>query len=264
MYSYSLNLSHLKLVGKSTIVYSFASWFLFFFLFLFLFSNLSSNWGTHSFSFWSLLIFSSGMSACDVSLTLPYLQTNPCNIRIASFFEVEAVVSELLSILSYQTLTEIQLQPKRYNLLVDGLFQFLYFMLISIGVGVISGLLVVFIMWIDKIQKGEKRGEKRAVLNTPIQDENESEEESEKEYYEDEDGEVFQMSVNLSDKNLNFQIISFFFVIPIMAYMVAEGLHASGVTAIHISGIILSYYSKHYLNKSIYPLLRIKKLERVF
>ena len=256
MRSYSINFSHLKLLGKPTIVYAIATWFLFFFLFLFLFSNLSSSWGTHSFSLWSLLVFSSGMSACDASLILPNLKADPCNIRIASFFEVEAVLSELLSILSYRVLTEIQLQPKYHNLFVDGLFQFVYFMLISVGVGVISGLLVAFIMWLERSQKGGERGErgeKMTVINEQVQDENESEMESEKEYYEDEDGEVFHMSANLSDKNLNYTIIAFFFLIPIMAYMIAEGLHSSGVIAIHISGIILSCYSKYYLNKPIYP-----------
>ena len=143
-------------------------------------------------------------------------------------------------------------------------FQLLYLLLISVGVGVISGFLVVFIMWLERIQKeGEEGGNLLRFRHENIQNDPESEVESEKEYYQDEDGEVFQLSANTSDKNLNFKVISIFFLIPIMAYMIAEGFHSSGVIAIYISGIILSYNSMFYLNKPIYPLLISKERKKM-
>jgi len=55
------------------------------------------------------------------------------------------------------------------------------------------------------------------------------------------------------ESEVNYPVVALFFIIPIISYMIAEGLHVSASITIRICGFILSYYTQYSLSTITYP-----------
>lgn len=147
------------------------------------------------------------MGSCDANFVFPYLKDNMCNSRIVAVMEGETVISEVLSILAFRTIIEMQINTVDGLLFIEGLWYFLSFLftsvLIGVGMGVIVSLLIKYI--------------------------------------------------HTAENEISYSIVAVFFSIPIMSYMIAEGLHVSASITIRICGFILAYYTQFSLNTKTYP-----------
>ena len=54
-------------------------------------------------------------------------------------------------------------------------------------------------------------------------------------------------------KGVGILQVALFFSVPIMAYMLAEGLHVSSSIAIRVCGFMMSSYTQYNLNPDTYP-----------
>lgn len=255
---YSIRFQHIDQIGKSSVVFSIVTWCLFLFIFLFLFSNLAVFVGIKTFTIWSLIIFSSAISVCNTTPLLSYLQSIRSKSFLSSFLEVEGVISEVLSILICYTFTDLQMRASHRNLFTEFSSYVLRVLGISVGMGIAGGLVVAIIIQLSQLHQKSHQSAYHDQLK--CESENEQEEEQ---YFEDDDGEVMHISPlsssspssssSSSSGNQNFAILTMFLLLPIASYMMTEGLHASGLIAIRVCGVLLSYYSQYYLNKSTYP-----------
>lgn len=125
---------------KQLVSLSICSSLLFIFLFTFLFSNLANAVGLHPLNFWNTLAFASAMCASDATYVLPFFKRHHCSSRILSILEGETILSEVISILLFRTIVELQINVMNGYLVLEGFHYFCSFLVYSIGLGVMTGL----------------------------------------------------------------------------------------------------------------------------
>ena len=128
---------------------------LFIFLFAFLFSNLSISLGLHPLTFWNTLAFSSAMCASDLTYVLPFFKRQKYSPRILSILEGETIVSEVISILLFRTIVELQINVMNGYLVLEGIHYFCSFLIYSISLGILPGILSSLVFkWMGSPSKG--------------------------------------------------------------------------------------------------------------
>lgn len=142
---------HFSLITVLTILSS----LLFTFLFTFLFSNFSNAIGLHPLNFWNTLAFSSAMCASDTSYILSFLRKQHCSSRLLSILEGETIFSEVIAILLFRTIVELQINVMNGFLVLEGIQYFCSFLIYSIGLGVLTGLASSMLFkWLGSGRKG--------------------------------------------------------------------------------------------------------------
>ena len=132
---------------------------LFIFLFTFLFSNLSNIIGLHSLTFWNTLAFASAMCASDLTYVQPYFKKCGCDSRILSVLEGETIFSEVISILLFRTIVELQINVMNGHLVVEGIQYFCSFLFYSIGLGIVTGLSSsILFKWMKRQEEDKDKG----------------------------------------------------------------------------------------------------------
>ena len=147
------------------------------------------------------------MCASDLTYIIPFFRKKKCNSRILSVLEGETILSEVISILFFRTIVELQINVMNGYLIWEGVRYFCFFLLASIGLGIITGLLSSLLF----------------------------------------------KAIHQTNKQVNILQVTLFFCVPILCYMIAEGLHVSSSIAVRICGFIMSYYTQYNLNKLTYP-----------
>lgn len=133
---------------------SICSSLLFIFLFAFLFSNISVSMGLHPLSFWNTLAFSSAMCASDLTYVMPFYRQRKCNSRMISILEGETILSEVISILLFRTIVELQISVMNGYLVMEGVRYFCSFFIYSISLGLLTGILSSMIFkWMGNSSK---------------------------------------------------------------------------------------------------------------
>lgn len=182
---------------------------LFIFLFTFLLSNLSSSLGMHPLTFWNTIAFASAMSASDSAFMIPFLKSLGCHPRILSLLEGDTILSEVVAILVFRTVVELQVNEMDGVLFIEGLSYFLSFLMNSFAIGIITGVVASI---------------------------------------------LFKWMLPPTD-GIHIIAVILFFLIPIISYMIAEGMHVSSSISIRMCGFIMSCYTQYSLNKETYPLV---------
>lgn len=181
---------------------------LFIFLFSFLLSNITVACGLQPLGWWNLLAFSAAMGASDSAFMVPFLRSCGCCDHIIAILEGETVLSEVVAILVFRTVVELQINVVNGVLVLSGLRYFCYFFVNSFAVGIATSVLSSFLLkWLD---------DKRSGVNT-------------------------------------IKVI-LFFCIPLITYMIGEGMHISSSISMRICGFIMSCYTQYNLNDETYPL----------
>ena len=127
--------------------------------------------------------------------------------HIVAVLEGETVLSELFSILAFRTIIEMQINTVDGLLLIEGFWSFLRFLVVSVCIGVVMGVLASLLI----------------------------------------------KYIHNRESEVNYPVVALFFIIPIISYMIAEGLHVSASITIRICGFILSYYTQYSLSTITYP-----------
>ena len=126
-------------------VFSVLTSLVFIFLFTFLFSNLPSVLGLRPFSFWNTFAFAASMASSDSAFMIPFLKSYGCSPRILATLDGETILSEVVSILMFRTVVELQITVVDGVQVLQGVSYFLSFLvtsfLIGIGVGLLTTLL---------------------------------------------------------------------------------------------------------------------------
>ena len=182
---------------------------LFIFLFSFLLSNLSIAIGLRPLGWWNLLAFAAAMSASDSAFMIPFLRSCGCSSHIVAILEGETVLSEVVAIIVFRTVVELQVNVMNGMLLVEGLSYFFWFFVYSFAIGIATSVVSSFLFkWIDARKPGISTLE-----------------------------------------------VIVFFCVPIITYMIGEGMHVSSSISMRICGFIMSCYTQYNLNSETYPLL---------
>ena len=117
----------------------------FIFLFTFLFSNLPGLLNLRPFSFWNTFAFAAAMASSDSAFMIPFLKSYGCSPRILAILDGETILSEVVSILMFRTVVELQITVVDGVQVLQGVSYFLSFLvtsfLIGIGVGLLATLL---------------------------------------------------------------------------------------------------------------------------
>lgn len=192
---------------KPISLFSAFTWLVFMFLFSFLYSNVTSMLGLKTFSTWNLFAFAAAMSSCDANFVFPYLRETMGESHIVAVLEGETVLSEVFSILAFRTIIEMQINTVDGLLLIEGFWSFLRFLVVSVFIGVVMGVLASLLI----------------------------------------------KYIHNRESDVNYPVVALFFIIPIISYMIAEGLHVSASITIRICGFILSYYTQYSLSTITYP-----------
>ena len=208
-YSFSLNGPIFIKNVESISLFSIGVSLLFIFLFSFLFSNFPYFFGLRPMSFWNTLAFASSMAASDSAFILSFLKSIHVSPKILAFLEGETILSEVVAIIMFRTVIELQITVVDGIHLTKGMIYFLSFLVMSFGIGIIIGGVAT-------------------VLFKSL-------------YYDDKNNQVNILQVTL------------FFCVPIMAYMLAEGLHVSSSISIRICGFIMASFTQYNLNPKTYP-----------
>ena len=196
----------LRNVKSITVLSVFVS-LLFIFLFTFLFSNLPSVFGLRPFTFWNTLAFASSMAASDSAFMIPLLRSFGCSPRILAILEGETIISEVISILMFRTVIELQITVVDGIHIIEGINYFLSFLVMSFGIGIGIGSVATLLF----------------------------------------------RTLYFDGKGVGILQVALFFSVPIMAYMLAEGLHVSSSIAIRVCGFMMSSYTQYNLNPDTYP-----------
>ena len=131
--------------------------------------------------------------------------------HIVAVLEGETVLSEVFSILAFRTIIEMQINTVDGLLLIEGFWSFLRFLVVSVCIGVVMGVLASLLI----------------------------------------------KYIHNRESDVNYPVVALFFIIPIISYMIAEGLHVSASITIRICGFILSYYTQYSLSTITYPWKRL-------
>lgn len=180
---------------------------LFIFLFSFLLSNLCAILGLRPLTFWNTLAFAAAMSASDSTFMAPFLESIGCHRRILSILEGDTILSEVISILVFRTVVELQVNEMDGVLVIEGLNYFLSFLVNSFLIGIVTGVAASM---------------------------------------------LFKWILPSGDEVRVIEVI-LFFLIPIISFMIAEGMHVSSSISIRICGFIMSCYTQYNLNNETYP-----------
>lgn len=126
-----------------------------------------------------------------------------------AILEGETVLSEVVAILVFRTVVELQVNVMNGMLLVEGLSYFFWFFVYSFAIGIATSVVSSFLFkWIDARKPGISTLE-----------------------------------------------VIVFFCVPIITYMIGEGMHVSSSISMRICGFIMSCYTQYNLNSETYPLL---------
>ena len=113
---------------------------LFIFLFSFLLSNLCALLGLRPLTFWNTLAFAAAMSASDSTYLAGFLESMGCHRRILSILEGDTILSEVISILVFRTVVELQVNEMDGVLVIEGLNYFLSYLVNSFLIGIVTGV----------------------------------------------------------------------------------------------------------------------------
>ena len=127
-------------------VFSVLTSLVFIFLFTFLFSNLPSVLGLRPFSFWNTFAFAASMASSDSAFMIPFLKSYGCSPRILATLDGETILSEVVSILMFRTVVELQITVVDGVQVLQGVSYFLSFLVTSFLIGIVAGYIAAFIM----------------------------------------------------------------------------------------------------------------------
>ena len=149
------------------------------------------------------------MAASDSAFSLSFLKSLNVSPKIIAFLEGETIISEVVAILMFRTVIELQITVVDGIHILEGMTYFLSFLVLSFGIGIIIGGVATIVL--------------KAL------------------YYDD------------GNHQVNILQVTLFFCVPIMAYMLAEGLHVSSSISIRICGFIMASFTQYNLNSTTYP-----------
>lgn len=207
-YRFQLN-SHLLLSQmKSILLLSIGENLLSIFLFTFLWYTLLPLVGLPSFSLWNTLAFCASMISSDSSVTISFFKERRCSQRLTTLMETDTIFSEIIGILLFRTIIEMQFGEFSSAMFLDGVWYFLTFLFNTCFIGVMMGLLSSLLF----------------------------------------------KYIHVKSSSLQLGEVILFIIVPIAAYMWAEGIHVSSSIAVRICGVFMSRYTQYNLNASTYPL----------
>ncbi|KAK8826124.1 hypothetical protein WA556_003852 [Blastocystis sp. ATCC 50177/Nand II] len=202
-YGFSLDAPVFLRNAKVITTLSVCSAILFIFLFSFLLSNISVACGLRPFGWWNLLAFAAAMGASDSAFMVPFLQSCGCCDHIIAILEGETVLSEVVAILVFRTVVELQINVVNGVMVLSGLWYFCSFLVNSFAIGIATSVLSSFLLkWLDDRNSG-----------------------------------------------VNTIKVILFFCIPLITYMIGEGMHISSSISMRICGFIMSCYTQYNLNE---------------
>lgn len=133
--------SHLLLSQwKSVLVLSIGENLVSIFLFAFLWYTLLPIIDLPSFSIWNTLAFCASMISSDSSVTITFFKEHSCSQRLTTLMESDTIFSEIIGILLFRTIVEMQLGDINGKMLLDGIWYFLTFVLNTCFIGIFTGL----------------------------------------------------------------------------------------------------------------------------
>lgn len=163
--------------------------------------------GLPSFSIWNTLAFCASMIASDSSVTVAFFKERKCSQELTTLMEVDTIFSEIMGLLLFRTIIELQLGEFNRKMVLDGIRYFLSFVFNTCFIGIITGV----------------------------------------------GSSVLFRFIHLKSPSLQHGEVILFIIVPIMAYMWAQGTHVSSSIAVRICGVFMAKYTQFNLNSSTYP-----------
>ena len=133
-------------------------------LFIFLFTSiwyiLASFIEVGYFSVWNSLAFCSAMIASDSSISISFFKAKECSPLLITIMEGDTILSEIIAILLFRTIVDIQFNTLNSLTVMEGVTYFLQFLLSTMVIGAIMGLTSSMLMKglhkkTSKLQLGE-------------------------------------------------------------------------------------------------------------
>ena len=113
---------------------------LFIVLFTFLWYSLPPFFGLHSFNPWNCLAFCAAIIASDSSVSISFFRQRNCSSRLMAHMEADTILSEIIAILLFRTLSELQIADFGVSSLFHGFLYCLSVLSLTAGIGLLSGV----------------------------------------------------------------------------------------------------------------------------
>ena len=141
-------------------------------------------------------------------MTISFFNQRRCSKTLTTLMEIDTIFSEIIGLLLFRTIEEMQVGDFNRHMVVNGIVYFVSFLLNTCFIGIVTGI----------------------------------------------GSSILFKSVHIKSSSLVFSEVFLFIIVPIAAYMWAEGIHVSSSIAVRICGVFMSRYTQYNLNSSTYPL----------
>ena len=137
---FQLNTFHIRSNLRSVLSLAVGENLLFIFLFSFLWYSLPPFFGLRSFNPWNCLAFCAAIIASDSSVSISFFRHRNCSSRLMAHMEADTILSEIIAILLFRSLIELQIADFGLASLFHGFLRTLTVLALTAGIGLLSSI----------------------------------------------------------------------------------------------------------------------------